>query len=130
MAVVPRDNPFDLPTTLVVDGIPPTPVAPADTVEVRSMAAVPRQATMRVVVAASDASDTDPMITRLDALGYWGVTPAGTDRTEPGVFYREGFEMEAAIVVADLGMTVTPQPLTTPVSDADDVGDVVVIVGS
>ncbi|MEX0847395.1 MAG: hypothetical protein WD023_06420 [Ilumatobacteraceae bacterium] len=118
IASSPEGDPFDLPVTLI------TPT----TVEVRSMAAVPAQATMRVVVAAADPAALDPVIGRLGLLGYWDARVGVTTQTEDAIYYREGFALEANNVMADLGLRVVPQPLVATVSDADASGDVVIVV--
>jgi hypothetical protein len=115
----PGDNPYDLPQTLIPDELLPTTSA-----EVRSEAVVPTAAFTRVVVAGGD----EATLSAIRALGYPTVVAATAQVAGVAVYHRPGFEAEAAAIAAALGLPVGSVPLSGTVTDADDQGDVVVVL--
>ena len=115
----PGDNPYDLPQTLIPDEL-----LPSTSVEVRSEAVVPTAAFTRVVVAGGN----EAALAAIRALGYPTVVSATAQVTGVAVYHRPGFEAEAAAIAAALGLPVGSVPLSGTVTDADDQGDVVVVL--
>ncbi len=116
----PETSPYDLPETLVPEGYFPT-----SSVEVRSEAVVPTAAFTRVVLAGADASTVDAV----RALGYPTVTSAVAQVPGAAVYHRPGFEGEAATIAAALGLPMGSVALAGTVTDADDQGDVIIVIG-
>jgi hypothetical protein len=116
----PEDNPYDLPQTLVPEGFFPTTSA-----EVRSEAVVPTAALTRVVIAGADQTTIDAV----RALGYPSVIAATAQVAGVAVYHRPGFEGEAATIAAALDLPMGSVPLTGTITDADDQGDVIVVLG-
>lgn len=119
----PTHNPYDLPETLQPELFSTT------SVEVRSEAVVPVAARTRVVVASSDPTVLATTVTALRALGYPSVLTATAPTSGVAVFHRAGFEGEAATIAAALGLSVGSVLLDGTVTDVDDQGDVIVVLG-
>lgn len=115
----PETSPYDLPETLEPEFLSTT------SAEVRSEAVVPTAAFTRVVIAGADAAT----IETVRALGYPSVTSATAQVPGIGVFHRAGFEGEAATIAAALGLPMGSVLLTSAVTDADDQGDVIIVIG-
>ncbi|MCU1361720.1 MAG: hypothetical protein JWN99_3009 [Ilumatobacteraceae bacterium] len=116
------------------DDIPTTDQTPASTVVVDPT----EKTTLRVVVANANGQRTAPRVGyQLFSEGYETVT-VGTatgllDLTT--IYYRDGFDADAAVVAQDMGMptaVLSPIPANpaTPFTDSDDQGDVIVLLGA
>jgi hypothetical protein len=130
---LPPVDSVDIPTTYVPDPEEPVePTAPPNGGTTR--------ATLRVVIANADSSARPDLenatLATLNAIGYGAVTMA--DDLAPIaatiVYFRDGFNRAAFTIAtdlqaADVSLLPMPEGLVTPLTSADDAGDVIVLLG-
>lgn len=127
------------PTSTVETSIPPTSVEPVvpPTDSTPPIAAEPRaRADVRLVVANGDGryNLVGANVTRLEALGYVTIDQTDVDARFDAtvVFFRPGFDAEAARLAADIQL---PGAVLQPLGDQtitinDDLGDLIVVLGA
>lgn len=137
------------PSVTVAAEPPPTTFAPpaAETpvsLDIPTTAEVPAtpeavdRATMRLVVANGDGRDlAEGLADKLYGIGYRKITvaTAASQVQYTTIYYRDGFNRAASLLGTDLGTedaTLLEYPVDTanPLTNYDDLGDVIVLLGS
>lgn len=123
-----------VPETTVPATLPPTTAPPPDTTLPPVNETLARQ-DVRLVLANGDGrfNLVGRNADRLLALGYTTIdqTDVGARPATTIIYFRQGFEDEAAILAVDLqtpGAAITPLP-DTPVTSNDANGDLIVVLG-
>jgi hypothetical protein len=142
LAPVPTTTPPSTAATL-----PPAPEAPTKTTPPPTTSVPPTSApafgvdrsTVRLVVANANGRTglASGNAARLAALGYTQINlgDAAQKRLQTTVYYRHGFLEQAGAVAADLAIADVPllempADLAQPLTNSDDAGDVIVLLGA
>ena len=128
--------PTTLPTTTLPSTTLPATTVPATTVPATTVPNGPRaRAEVRLVIANGDGrfNLATANANRLRAAGYVQIDETDVSNFVDAtiIYFRPGFDAEAVIVAADLGIPNairTPLP-ATPVTINDDLGDIIVVLG-
>ena len=124
------------PTTTSTTSTLPAPTSTAATTTTAPSAGLVDRIEVRLVVANGDGrfNLATANANRLRAAGYTQIDEAdvASDDDPTVIFYRPGFEEEAARVGGDLGIpaaTTTPLP-EVPVTVNDELGDLIIVLGT
>ena len=124
------------PTTTSTTSTLPAPTSTAATTTTAPSAGLVDRIEVRLVVANGDGrfNLATANANRLRAAGYTQIDEAdvASDDDPTVIFYRPGFEEEAARVGGDLGIpaaTTTPLP-DVPVTVNDELGDLIIVLGT